>query len=350
MTKNSYHIAILGATGVVGQKMIYFLEKSTIPIHKLTLLSSKRSAGKKFVFRGEEITVTEATETSFEGVDIALFSAGGAISKKFAPIAVQSGAVVIDNTSAYRMEEGIPLVVPEVNSDVIPTHKGIIANPNCSTIQMVVALKPIADKYGLERVVVSTYQAVSGAGSNAITELNNEIISYTLKTEYTPKVLPVSSLDKHYPIFPNVIPQIDKFVDNGFTFEEMKMMNETKKILNDYQLKVSATCVRIPIVVGHSESVYIETKQHITSVEELKELLSSAPGITLLDNVEEQVYPMPYYCVDSPQVFVGRIRKDPDVPNGFHLWIVADNLAKGAAANSVQIAEQVIEMEAFTAK
>lgn len=350
MTKNSYHIAILGATGVVGRKMIYFLEQSTLPIHQLTLLSSKKSAGTKLVFKNEEITVQEATEHSFKDVDIALFSAGGEISKKFASIAVHSGAVVIDNTSAFRMVEDVPLVVPEVNKEMILSHKGIIANPNCSTIQMVVALKPIAQKFGLEKVIISTYQAVSGAGSRAMDELSNEILAHTLNEPYEPKVLPVSSLPKHYPIFQNVIPQIDKFVENGFTFEEMKMINETKKILNDDTLKVSATCVRIPIFVGHSESIYIEINDPEVSVETMKELLKQSPGIKLVDNLEEQLYPMPILSIDSKDVFVGRIRKDLDEPKGFHLWVVADNLAKGAAANSVLIAEEVIAMNAFIQK
>lgn len=350
MTKTSYHIAILGATGVVGRKMIHFLEQSSISIHQLTLLSSKKSAGTTLFFKGKEITVEEATEHSFKDVDIALFSAGGEISKKFAPIAVTSGAVVIDNTSAFRMTEGVPLVVPEVNKEMILTHKGIIANPNCSTIQMVVALKPIADKFGLKKIIVSTYQAVSGAGSNAINELTNETNAHTLQLIYEPTVLPVGSLPKHYPIYQNVIPQIDKFVENGFTFEEMKMINETKKILNDNSLKLSATCVRIPIVVGHSESIYIEIDTEDVSVEAMKELLIQSPGIQLQDSMEEQLYPMPLYSIDKKEVFVGRIRKDLDEPTGFHLWVVADNLAKGAAANSVQIAEEVIAMNAFLPK
>jgi aspartate-semialdehyde dehydrogenase len=338
------HVAVVGATGAVGQQMIKTLQERNFPVGKLTLLSSARSAGKKVLFNGEEVVVQEATPDSFEGVDIALFSAGGSISKALAPEAVKRGAIVVDNTSAYRMDENVPLVVPEVNEDALHAHNGIIANPNCSTIQMVAALQPLRETYGLSKVLVSTYQAVSGAGAAAINELKEQAKAILEEKEFTPEILPVGGDKKHYQIAFNAIPQIDKFQDNGFTFEEMKMINETKKIMSMPELPVAATCVRLPVVTGHSESVYIEIEKDSVTVADVKNLLADAPGIVLQDDPENQVYPMPADCVGKRDVFVGRIRKDLDRDNGFHMWIVSDNLLKGAAWNSVQIAESLIKL------
>ncbi|MDX8362199.1 aspartate-semialdehyde dehydrogenase [Cytobacillus sp. IB215316] len=339
-----YHVAVLGATGAVGQQMIKTLEERKFPVAKLTLLSSERSAGKKVLFNGNEVEVQVATPESFQGVDIALFSAGGSISKRFAPEAVKHGAIVVDNTSAFRMDENVPLIVPEVNEDDLKNHQGIIANPNCSTIQMVVALEPIQKAYGLTKVLVSTYQAVSGAGAAAIKELKDQTKAIIENEEFTPAVLPVSGDDKHYQIAFNAVPQIDKFQDNGFTFEEMKMINETKKIMHRPDLEVAATCVRLPIETGHSESVYFEIKDQNVAAQDVINVLSDAPGVVVQDNTAEQVYPMPAHSVGKNDVFVGRIRKDLDRDHGFHMWVVSDNLLKGAAWNSVQIAESLIKL------
>lgn len=345
MKHEGFHVAVLGATGAVGQQMIKTLQDRNFPISKLSLLSSSRSAGKQVEFKGEIITVEEAKPESFEGVDIALFSAGGSISKQFAPEAVKRGAIVVDNTSAFRMDEDVPLVVPEVNEEDLHQHNGIIANPNCSTIQMVAALEPIRKAFGLKKVIVSTYQAVSGAGAAAIQELKSQSEAILAGKEAEANVLPVKSLDKHYQIAFNVIPQIDTFVDNGYTFEEMKMINETKKIMHMPELKVAATCVRLPVEVGHSESVYIEIDQDNVSAEQIKQIMEDdAPGVVLQDNPAEQVYPMPADCVGKNDVFVGRIRKDLDEDHGFHMWVVSDNLLKGAAWNSVQIAESLVRL------
>ncbi|GGJ56359.1 aspartate-semialdehyde dehydrogenase [Anoxybacillus voinovskiensis] len=344
MGRNGLHVAVVGATGAVGQQMIQTLENRNFPVETLTLLSSERSAGKKVVFKGQEIEVQVATPESFAGVDIALFSAGGAVSKALAPEAVKRGAIVVDNTSAFRMDENVPLVVPEVNESDLTWHNGIIANPNCSTIQMVVALEPIRQAFGLKKVIVSTYQAVSGAGAQAIEELKTQAKAILAGESFTPEILPVKSDRKHYQIAFNAIPQIDKFQANGFTFEEMKMINETKKIMHMPELEVAATCVRIPVITGHSESVYIEVEKEGISVEEMKQLLKEAPSVVLQDDLAEQLYPMPADCVGKNDVFVGRVRKDLDRDNGFHLWIVSDNLLKGAAWNSVQIAESLLKL------
>ncbi|KKI92621.1 aspartate-semialdehyde dehydrogenase [Bacillus sp. SA1-12] len=345
MEAKGYHVAVVGATGAVGQQMLQTLEKRNFPISKLTLLSSERSAGTKITFRNEEYIVQAATPESFEGVQIALFSAGGGVSKQLAPEAVKRGAIVVDNTSAYRMDENVPLVVPEVNEEELRNHNGIIANPNCSTIQMVVALEPLRKQYGLNKVIVSTYQAVSGAGAAAINELKQQAQAILNGEEYTPEILPVKGDEKHYQIAFNAIPQIDKFQDNGFTFEEMKMINETKKIMNMPELQVAATCVRLPVETGHSESVYVELDQSDVSANQVKELLRDSDGITLQDDPSQQIYPMPADCVGKNDVFVGRIRKDLDRENGFHMWIVSDNLLKGAAWNSVQIAESLVKLQ-----
>ncbi|WMT27748.1 aspartate-semialdehyde dehydrogenase [Bacillus aerius] len=328
------HVAVVGATGAVGQQMLKTLADRDFEMDTLTLLSSKRSAGTKVTFRGQEYTVQEATPESFEGVNIALFSAGGNVSKALAPEAVKRGAIVVDNTSAFRMDENTPLVVPEVNEKDLHDHQGIIANPNCSTIQMVAALEPLRQAYGMKKVIVSTYQAVSGAGHEAIDELYSQSQAILNKEDVKPEVMP-------YQIAFNAIPQIDKFQDNGYTFEEMKMINETKKIMHLPELEVAATCVRLPIETGHSESVYVELESNDATVDDIKSILKDAPGITLQDDPSQQIYPMPADAVGQNDVFVGRIRKDLDRPNGFHMWIVSDNLLKGAAWNSVQIAESL---------
>jgi len=344
------HVAVVGATGAVGQQMIKTLEKRDFPIKQLTLLSSSRSAGTKIMYKDQEITVQEAKPESFEGVDIALFSAGGNISLQFAPEAVKRGAIVVDNTSAYRMDENVPLVVPEVNEEDLKEHNGIIANPNCSTIQMVAALQPIRRAYGLNKVIVSTYQAVSGSGAAAIEELQQQTQALLNGEEINPQVLPVKSDKKHYQIAFNAIPQIDKFQENGYTYEEMKMINETKKILHMPELPVAATCVRIPVVTGHSESLYIEVDEAGVSADTIKSLMKDAPGVVLEDDIDNQVYPMPAISVGKNDVFVGRVRKDLDNDKGFHMWVVSDNLLKGAAWNSVQIAESLIKLGLVTLK
>ncbi|GEN54095.1 aspartate-semialdehyde dehydrogenase [Halobacillus faecis] len=340
-----YNVAVVGATGAVGQKMLETLEDRKFPVKNLKLLSSSRSAGSKMLFNGEEYTLEEATPESFKDVDIALFSAGGSVSKKLAPEAVKHGAVVIDNTSAFRMAEGVPLVVPEVNEADIKEHKGIIANPNCSTIQMVAALEPVRKVYGMNRVIVSTYQAVSGAGNEAAEELREQSQSFLNGEELEANLLPVKGDKKHYPIAFNALPQIDVFQDNGYTFEEMKMINETKKIMHAPDLSVAATCVRLPFFTSHAESVYIEVEKEGITVEEVKQLMNEAPGIVLEDDPATQTYPTPLSAAEKREVFVGRIRKDLDNEKGFHLWVVSDNLLKGAAWNSVQIAERLIANE-----
>ncbi|RLL45366.1 aspartate-semialdehyde dehydrogenase [Oceanobacillus piezotolerans] len=341
-TKQTVNIAVVGATGAVGGKIVKLLEDKNLPVDTLKLLSSKRSAGKTLSFKGQSVTVEEATPESFEGIDIALFSAGGSISKELAPEAVKRGAVVVDNTSAFRMDENVPLVVPEVNPEDIQKHNGIIANPNCSTIQMVVALKPILDKYGLGRVIVSTYQAVSGAGANAVIELEEQSKQYLNKQEMEANLLPVKGDKKHYPIAFNALPQIDVFQENGYTFEEMKMINETKKIMHLPELPVAATCVRLPFFTSHAESVYIEVEKEGVTVQDIQAELAGFDGIELQDDPSNQVYPTPLSAANKEEVFVGRIRKDLDNDKGFHLWIVSDNLLKGAAWNTVQIAQALI--------
>lgn len=337
-----YVVAVVGATGAVGQKIIEKLVERSFPYANLKLLASKNSAGKEVEVSGLTYKVEEATPDSFEGVHIAFFSAGGSISRALAQEASSRGAIVIDNTSAFRMDKDTPLVVPEVNKRALHEHTGIIANPNCSTIQMVCTLEPIRQVYGLNKVIVSTYQAVSGAGTAAINELTQQSESLNEKNPKS-EILPVKSAVNHYPIAGNVIPQIDVFEKDGYTFEEHKMMNETKKIMSMPELAIAATCVRVPVVTGHSESVFIEVETENVSVQELRELLSNAPGITVQDAPEQQEYPMPFYAKDKDDVFVGRIRKDPSNSKGFHLWIVSDNLLKGAALNSIQIAEALIE-------
>lgn len=339
----TYNVAIMGATGAVGQQMKEQLEKRDFPVNEIRFLSSSRSAGSNIEFKGKTYIVQEAVPESFDGIDIALFSAGGSVSEKFAPEAVKRGAIVIDNTSAFRMDPEVPLVVPEVNKSDLSLHKGIISNPNCSTIQMVCALQPLKEQFGLTKIVVSTYQAVSGAGIDAINELKSQAdAGFDQAGKAEAKMLPVKSAEKHYPIAYNAIPQIDVFADNGYTLEEMKMINETKKIMHDNSLSVAATCVRLPVVTGHSESVYVELNA-APALEEVKAAISAAPGVELMDDPSQQLYPMPLMAAGLDEVFVGRVRLDLDNPQGFHLWVVSDNLVKGAALNSVQIAEALIE-------
>lgn len=342
---STVNVAIVGATGAVGTKILEKLLERDFPAKSIKLLASKRSAGRKIEVNGKEFIVEETAPEAFEGIDIAFFSAGGSISEMFAEEAVKRGAVVIDNTSAFRMTENIPLVVPEVNLDALRAHNGIIANPNCSTIQMVAALEPIRAKYGLNKIIVSTYQAVSGAGAEAIAELASQTTQFEERADIKAELLPTAGGEKHYPIAFNVIPQIDAFDDSGYTLEELKMMNETKKIFDQEELEVAATCVRLPVVTGHSESIYIEIEQEDVSVDELRAVLQDAPGIVLQDDISEQSYPMPLFAEDKDEIFVGRLRKDRDNRIGFHLWVVSDNLLKGAALNSVQIAESLIELK-----
>jgi len=337
---SQYRVAVVGATGAVGTKMVELLENSSLPISELKLLASQRSVGQRRTFRGQEIEIQEAVPEQFDDVDIAFFSAGGSVSKRLVPEAVRRGAVVIDNTSAFRMDEGVPLVVPEVNMEDAFQHQGIIANPNCSTIQMVTALKPLRDRYGLEKIIVSTYQAVSGAGHQAIVELEEQTAQLLKGEPIEPRILPVRSADKHYQIAFNAIPQIDVFQDNGFTMEEMKMIRETQKIFHQPDLPVTATCVRIPVYYGHSEAVYMELGSEF-SLDEVRELLANAPGVVLVDDPKNQEYPMAVTASGRKEVFVGRVRRDLYHPRGLNLWIVADNLLKGAAWNAVQIAERM---------
>nr|WP_040948733.1 aspartate-semialdehyde dehydrogenase [Gorillibacterium massiliense] len=335
-----FNVAVVGITGAVGQQIIRLLEERDFPVGELKLLASKRSAGMKIPFKNREYTVEEATPDSFSGVEIAFFSAGGDISKALVPAAVEAGAVCIDNTNAFRMDPETPLVVPEVNLNKINEHKGIIANPNCSTIQMVATLKPLYDRFGINRIIVSTYQAVSGAGARAIEELLEQSRRVLDGKPAEPAILPVSSLPVKHQIAFNAIPQIDKFLDNGFTNEEMKMIRETKKIMGDDRLDVTATCVRIPVAYGHSESVYVELGADF-DMEEVRQLLANAPGIVLVDNPEEQLYPLASEAAGKLDTFVGRVRRDLANPRALNLWVVSDNLLKGAAWNAVQIGEYI---------
>jgi aspartate-semialdehyde dehydrogenase len=332
----TFNVAVAGATGAVGGAMLDVLARRNFPLKELRLLASERSVGKKLKFRGEEIPVRQLTRDSFAGIDIALFSAGASRSLEFAPAAAAAGAVVVDNSSAYRMDPEIPLVVPEVNPRDIALYKkrGIIANPNCSTIQMLVALKPIHDRVRIKRIVVSTYQAVSGTGAKAIEELDEQIRAYAAGRELTHKVYP------HQIAF-NCLPQIDSFLDNGYTKEEMKMVNETRKIFGDAGIGVTATTVRVPVFYGHSEAVNIETEKKITAAEAM-ELLRNAPGVQLVDEPSLSRYPMAIDCAGKFETMVGRIREDESIANGLNLWVVSDNILKGAALNAVQIAEVLI--------
>ncbi len=328
-------VAVVGATGAVGREMLNTLHERSFPATEIVPFASSRSAGTKVAFGDDELVVQELKEDVFNGFDIALFSAGGSTSEKFAPFAAQAGCVVIDNSSAWRMDERCPLVVPEVNAHALEKHNGIIANPNCSTIQMVVALKPLHDAATITRVVVSTYQAVSGTGQKAIAELEQQVRQMFNVQEPDIDVYP-------YRIAFNCLPQIDVFMDNGYTKEEMKMVHETVKIFEDSRVKVSATCVRVPVFYGHSESVNIQTEKKLSAAT-ARAILSQAPGVQVYDNPHEKMYPMPIDAAGEDATFVGRIREDESIENGLNMWIVADNIRKGAALNAVQIAEVLIE-------
>ena len=334
--KAKYIVAVVGATGAVGNEMIATLEQRNFPVEKLRLFASERSEGKTLEFQGNEIPVENLNESSFKGIDIALFSAGAERSKIWAPVAAKSGCVVVDNSSQWRMDPEVPLVVPEVNSHDLKWHKGIIANPNCSTIQMVVVLKPIHDAAKIKRVVVTTFQSVSGTGKKAMDELLQQTTDILNFKEAKCNVYP------HQIAF-NVLPHIDKFLENGYTKEEMKMVNETIKIMGDNSIRLTATTVRVPVFRCHSESLNIETEKKITA-NEVRAVLSKAPGIVVFDAPEKNVYPLPVDVAGKDETYVGRIRADESIENGINMWIVADNLRKGAALNAVQIAEKLIEM------
>ncbi|HOK81234.1 MAG: aspartate-semialdehyde dehydrogenase [Clostridiales bacterium] len=325
-----YNLAVVGATGMVGNKFLQVLEERKLPIENYYLFASAKSAGKVVNFMGKDHTVIELKPENIvdKKIDFAIFSAGASVSKIYAPIFAEHGAIVVDNSSQWRMDPEVPLVVPEVNGDAALNNKGIIANPNCSTIQAVVALKPLYDKYGIKRIVYSTYQAVSGAGVQGYDDLRNGI------NGEAPKKFP-------YPIFGNVIPHIDVFMPSGYTKEEEKMINETRKILNDYDLKITATTVRVPVFHGHSESINIEFKKPCT-LEGIREALENAPGVIVMDDTANLKYPMPIYAEDHDEVYIGRIRLDFSVDSGCNLWVVADNIRKGAATNTIQIVEYLI--------
>ena len=329
----TYNVAVVGATGAVGSEMIETLEQRKFPVGDLSLLASERSAGTSLSFKGRDIVVQVLNKDSFKGIDIGLFSAGGPVSLKFAPIAAASGCVVIDNTSAFRMDPDVPLVVPEVNAHAIGGYKkkGIIANPNCSTIQMVVVLKPLHDAAKIKRVVVSTYQAVSGTGKSAINELESQVTAIYSNREVAHSVYP------HQIAF-NCLPHIDVFLENGYTKEEVKMMNETVKIMEDPSIKVTATTVRVPVFYCHSESVNVEFEREL-SPDEARKILSKAPGVIVADDPKKNIYPLAIYAAGKDETFAGRIRKDESIERGLNMWIVADNIRKGAALNAVQIAE-----------
>ncbi|MFZ0390770.1 MAG: aspartate-semialdehyde dehydrogenase [Calditrichia bacterium] len=329
--KSGYKIIVAGATGLVGRKMVQVLEERQFPVRELALFASERSAGARINFRGNDVAVKPLGKDSFHGADIALFSAGATVSREFAPIAAQQDVVVIDNSSAWRMEPEIPLVVPEVNPQMLHNHKHIIANPNCSTIQLVVALQPLQQHFGIRRVVVSTYQSVSGSGKRAMQQLEDEIQHGQSDNPYYP-----------HPIAFNCLPQIDEFLPDGYTREEMKMINETRKILSLPELAITATTVRVPVHVGHSESVNVELEKEF-SLEEVCRLFSESPGLILEDEPADHRYPMPLLAMDRDEVFIGRLRRDLSRENGLNFWIVADNLRKGAATNAVQIAELLIK-------
>lgn len=338
--RNPPNIAILGATGAVGQEFIRLFKERNFPFSSLKLLASAKSAGKKLQVCGKDYVVEEATPESFEGIDVALF-AGGKISEVLAPEAVKRGTIVIDNSSTFRMDPKVPLVIPEINPEDIAKHQGIIANPNCSTIIMLMALKPIYDISPIKRIIVSTYQAVSGAGKNGIDELFKETEAVFTGKEYVPNILPSSGLPKHYQIAYNLIPQIDVFLENQYTKEEMKMVHETHKIFHNDTIQITPTAVRVPVVRSHAESIYIETED-IISVDKIKQAISDFKGVVLVDDVANQIYPMPLDTSDKTDVAIGRIRKDLFNDKGISLWVCGDQIRKGAALNTLQIAEYII--------
>ncbi len=333
MAEKKFNVAVAGATGAVGKQMITCLEERNFPVKSIKFLASHRSAGLSLNFRDKKIIVEELKKDSFKGIDIAIFSAGGGTSEKFAPCAAKDGCIVVDNSSAWRMDPDVPLVIPEVNPEAIKdyTNKGIIANPNCSTIQMLVALYPVYKKCGIKRIVASTYQAVSGTGLKAIEELSDQTRAMLDFQDYQKKVYP------HQIAF-NCLPHIDVFLENGYTKEEMKMVLETRKIFGDNKIGVTATAVRVPVFYSHSESINIETREHI-SADGVKALLENAPGVKVIDNPEKNIYPLAIDAAGTDLTCVGRIREDESIPNGINLWVVADNIRKGAATNAVQIAE-----------
>ena len=329
MIMKKYKLALVGATGLVGRTAIKVLEEKNLPISEYVFFASKRSAGSIMELLGQDYVVRELNEHSFdEGFDFAIFSAGGDVSRKFAPIAASKGCIVIDNSSTFRMEKNVPLVVPEVNSEDLKSNSGIIANPNCSTIQAVVALKPLDVKYGIKRIVYSTYQAVSGAGQKGVQDLQDTL------NGLEPKKFP-------HPIANNCLPHIDVFTDSGYTKEELKMINETRKILHKPDLRVTATCVRVPVMNSHSESINVEFENDF-DLEELKEVLKNSPGIILMDNPAENIYPLATRATGSDEVYIGRIRRDDSVPFGVNIWVVSDNARKGAASNAIQIMEKLM--------
>ena len=329
MIMKKYKLALVGATGLVGRTAIKVLEEKNLPISEYVFFASKRSAGSIMELLGQDYVVRELNEHSFyEGFDFAIFSAGGDVSRKFAPIAASKGCIVIDNSSTFRMDKNVPLVVPEVNSEDLKSNSGIIANPNCSTIQAVVALKPLDVKYGIKRVVYSTYQAVSGAGQKGVQDLQDTL------NGLEPKKFP-------HPIANNCLPHIDVFTDSGYTKEELKMINETRKILHKPDLRVTATCVRVPVMNSHSESINVEFENDF-DLEELKEVLKNSPGIILMDNPAENIYPLATRATGSDEVYIGRIRRDDSVPFGVNIWVVSDNARKGAASNAIQIMEKLM--------
>ena len=341
-----YKLAVVGATGVVGRTVIKVLEEKNLPISEYSFFASKRSSGSKLTFMEKEYIVKELTEHSFdEGFDFAIFSAGGDTSKKYSPIAASHGCIVVDNSSAFRMDDNVPLVVPEVNPEDIKWNKGIIANPNCSTIQAVVPLKPLDNKYKIKRIVYSTYQAVSGAGRDGIYDLENGIKNFKEGSDINVASSNTYDLKKFpYPIFNNCLPHIDVFLDNGYTKEEMKMVNETRKILGRPNLPITATTVRVPVINSHSESINIEFENSF-NLEEVKSLLKSSTGIIVVDDCDSLKYPIATNATGHDEVFVGRIRRDESIENGLNLWVVADNIRKGAASNAIQIVEKIIQKD-----
>ena len=335
----NYKLAIVGATGVVGRTVLQVLQERNLPISKYVFFASKKSAGKTIHFMGKDSLVQELTESSFdEGFDYAIFSAGGSTSLKYAPIAVSKGCIVIDNSSAFRMEPNVPLVVPEVNPDVIKNHHGIIANPNCSTIQAMPVLKPLEDNYKIKRIIYSTYQAVSGAGQKGINDLENGIINYV---HYNSLETPLEKFP--HPIFNNCLPHIDVFLDNGYTKEEEKMINETRKILGRSDIKITATTVRVPVFNSHSESINVELENSF-ELSDIISLLKRSPNVVVQDDLIHNIYPLAANVSGNDEVFIGRIRRDFSIENGLNLWVVADNIRKGAATNAVQIVEKLIEL------
>lgn len=345
-----YNVAILGATGAVGTRMIEQLAQSTIPVKHVKLLASKKSAGKTLQFKGQPVTVEETTPESFDGVDIVLSSAGGSVSKKFLPEAVKRGAVCVDNTSAFRMEPDVPLVVPEVNEAALKDHHGIVANPNCSTIQMVMALEPVRRNFGLKQIVVSTYQAASGAGQSALNEMYQEAQDFLdgKDMQADAHILPTKGDKKHYPLAFNLLPQIDVLEESGYSHEEWKMIHETKKIMlgdmNSQDIKVTATCVRVPVPIVHGESVYFTVEDESATAQDIMRVVADFPGNVLEDDIAHQIYPQPINAVGKRETFVGRIRPDYENKGAFNMWVVADNLLKGAAWNTVENAERLVAL------